>query len=63
MGNTLEYCLRSFQVKRTILKCTKVILEKIEILTLTERDVGVANVYVTQFKNLNMKKLRKRFQI
>ena len=59
---TIEYDVKSFQVKMTIVKCTNH-KKRIETYLPTERDVGIANVYVTQSEKINKKQSRKRFKI
>ena len=47
IGDTIDYAVKSYQVKTTIVKCTRY-EKRIEDWLLTERDVGISNVYVAQ---------------
>ena len=48
IANTLEYDVRPYQVKKTIIECAKSTTKRIVTKTPKERDVGEANVNVTQ---------------
>ena len=71
IGNTIDYDAKSYQYKRDQLpgdqpiqndysKVYKRTHKRIEVYQLTEKDIGMANEYVTQFKNLymNLTKIR-----
>ena len=48
MGNTIEYDVKSYQVKNNYSKVYKSMTKSIETQNLTERHVGLANVNMTQ---------------
>ena len=48
MVNTIEHDLKSFQVKIIIVNCTEVQLKGFKISTAHRRNVGIADVCVTQ---------------
>ena len=51
--NTIQYDMKSHQVKMTIENCTDLRLKGLKISTTNRRDVGIANKYVTQLENFN----------
>ena len=47
IGNTIEYDVKSYQVKVIILNCAYVQLKVLIILTTNRRDAGIANMFLT----------------
>ena len=45
--NNIEYDMKLYQVKTTIVNCTYVQLKVFKIITSHKRDVGIADKYVT----------------
>ena len=55
IGNTIEYDIKLYQVKMTVVNCTDIWIKGLKTLTAHRKDVGVSNMYVTQIIKFQMR--------
>ena len=52
IGDTIEYDVKSYQVKVTIVKLTNIQVKVITVLTVHRKTFGTTNNYVTQLNKI-----------